>query len=79
MPTVLVYWSPGRSPQQKADVIRGITDSLVAHGGARREDVLVIFQDIQPGDAGRGGDVLQAPAVADNAPTRNGVHDDAPD
>jgi 4-oxalocrotonate tautomerase family enzyme len=79
MPTVLVYWSPGRSPRQKADVIRGITDSLVEHGGARRDDVLVIFQDIEPGNAGRGGEVLQAPLDVDNVHTDNGLHADGPD
>ena len=79
MPTVLVYWSPGRSSRQKADVIRGITDSLVEHGGARREDVLVIFQDIEPGNAGRGGAVLQPPVVSEGGAERNGTHGDAPD
>jgi phenylpyruvate tautomerase PptA (4-oxalocrotonate tautomerase family) len=63
MPTVLIYWSPGRSSQQKADVIHEITETLVERGGAKREDVLIIFQDIQPGDAGRAGQVLG------NAPT----------
>jgi 4-oxalocrotonate tautomerase family enzyme len=55
MPTVIVYWSPGRTDDQKTDVIAGITDALVDKGGARREDVLIIFQDIAPGDFGRGG------------------------
>ena len=58
MPTVLVYWSPGRSSEQKANVISGITDVLVEKGGARREDVLIIFQNIEAGDAGRAGQVL---------------------
>jgi 4-oxalocrotonate tautomerase len=64
MPTVIVYWSPGRSPEQKAAVVREMTDALVREGGARREDVLIIFQDIQPGDAGRGGVMLGQPKVA---------------
>jgi 4-oxalocrotonate tautomerase family enzyme len=64
MPTVLVYWSPGRSSAQKARVIRGITDVLVEEGGARREDVTIIFQDIAPGDAGRGGEPLVPPAFS---------------
>ena len=55
MPTVIVYWSPGRTAEQKANVIQGITESLAEHGGAQRKDVLIIFQDIQTGDAGRGG------------------------
>lgn len=60
MPTVMIYWSPGRNGKQKKRVIEEITDVLVEHGNARREDVLVIFQDIQPGDAGRGGKVIGA-------------------
>ncbi len=62
MPTVILYWSPGRTAQQKKKVVESITDSLVEHGGARREDVLIIFQDIQPGDAGRAGKMLGVPA-----------------
>jgi 4-oxalocrotonate tautomerase family enzyme len=66
MPTVLIYWTPGRSAEQKRKVIEGITDTLVEEGSARREDVLVIFQDIQPGDAGRAGQVLGAVPVEGN-------------
>ena len=60
MPTVIIYWSPGRTEQQKADVIHDITETLVEKGGAQREHVLIIFQEIKPGDAGRGGRVLGA-------------------
>ena len=63
MPTILIYWSPGRSQEQKAAVIREITETMVQQGGARREDVLVIFQDIQPGDAGRGGHLITPPVM----------------
>jgi len=70
MPTVMIYWSPGRSTDQKRRVIEEITHTLVEHGSARKEDVLVIFQDIQPGDAGRGGNIIGAPKTAssDEAP-----------
>jgi 4-oxalocrotonate tautomerase family enzyme len=66
MPTVIIYWSPGRSAEQKQQVVEGITDTLVEHGGARREDVLVIFQNIETGDAGRGGKMLQPPQMQAN-------------
>lgn len=66
MPTILIYWSPGRTPEQKTAVIEGITETMVTKGGARREDVLIIFQDIQPGDAGRGGKVLTPPVLKAN-------------
>jgi 4-oxalocrotonate tautomerase family enzyme len=61
MPTVLIYWSPGRTQQQKNDVIAEITNVLVEKAGAKREDVLVIFQEIMPGNAGRGGVPLVPP------------------
>ena len=56
MPTILVYWSVGRSQEQKADVIDGIIQVMVEQGGARREDVVVILQDVEPGNMGRGRD-----------------------
>lgn len=66
MPTVLIYWSPGRTPEQKTNVIQGITEVLVEKGGARREDVLIIFQNIEAGDAGRAGKVLGAAKASTN-------------
>lgn len=55
MPTVIIYWSPGRSAEQKQRVCQRICDALVEDGGARPEDVLVIFQNIEAGDAARPG------------------------
>lgn len=63
MPTVTIYWSPGRNAEQKKAVIEGITDTLVTKAGARREDVLIIFQNIEPGDFGRGGVVGAPPSL----------------
>jgi phenylpyruvate tautomerase PptA (4-oxalocrotonate tautomerase family) len=55
MPTVIVYWSPGRTAEQKKRVSQRIYDALVEDGHARSEDVLVIFQNIEAGDASRPG------------------------
>jgi phenylpyruvate tautomerase PptA (4-oxalocrotonate tautomerase family) len=54
MPTIIVYWSPTRSPQEKEAVADGFVNTLVEKGNARREDVLVVFQNIEDGDAYRG-------------------------
>jgi 4-oxalocrotonate tautomerase family enzyme len=62
MPTILVYWSEGRTPEQKAGVIDGIIDVMVERGGARPEDVVVILQDMEKGSMGRG-----TPASASHA------------
>ncbi len=69
MPTVIIYWSPGRTPEQKAAVVREITDTLVEHGGAKRSDVLIILQNIEPGDAARGGD-LPLPSAVEDQPAK---------
>ncbi|GAB4550262.1 MAG: hypothetical protein OHK0023_15920 [Anaerolineae bacterium] len=72
MPTVIIYWSPGRTPEQKEAVIQGVTDVLVQQGGANREHVLIIFQNIEAGDAGRGGVVIAPPAsVGENSAGEN--------
>ncbi|MEP7287242.1 MAG: 4-oxalocrotonate tautomerase family protein [Chloroflexota bacterium] len=70
MPTLIVYWSPGRTAEQKAIVVHEITETLVRHGGARREDVLIIFQDIEPGNAGRAGVILQPPVLNSKQDTK---------
>ncbi len=54
MPTVLVYWSPSRTNEEKKALAREFTKALVEHGRARTEDVLIIFQNIEEGDAFRG-------------------------
>jgi 4-oxalocrotonate tautomerase family enzyme len=72
MPTVIIYWSPGRTDEQRAEIISNITDTLVTHGNARREDVLIIFQEIQPGNAGRAGHLI-APPKPTAEPMDNGA------
>ncbi len=68
MPTVIIYWSRGRTEEQKANVVQEITETLVNKGGARREDVLIIFQNIEPGDAGRAGRITASPAAQNHRP-----------
>ncbi len=72
MPTVIVYWAPGRSADQKKAVIEGVTETMVTQAGARREDVLIIFQNIEPGDFGRAGVVGAAPNLQAE---KNGAED----
>lgn len=73
MPTVIIYWSPGRTEEQKTTVVREITEVLVEHGSAKREDVVIIFQDIQPGNAGRAGILLAPPKLGETPGRGNGT------
>ncbi|NUQ04774.1 MAG: tautomerase family protein [Anaerolineae bacterium] len=52
---MFVYWAPGRSASQKKAVSQRIYEALVEEGGARPEDVLIIFQNIEDGDSARPG------------------------
>ena len=54
MPTIIIYWSPGRSPQEKQAVANGFIETLVDKGKAKRDDILIVFQNIEDGDAFRG-------------------------
>lgn len=58
MPTIIVYWSPSRSPQEKKSVADGFIDTLIDKGNAKREDILIVFQNIEDGDAFRGASTL---------------------
>ena len=37
MPTVLVYWYPGRDSEQKQKIAQRMTDALIEDGNAKRE------------------------------------------
>ncbi len=67
MPTVFVYWYPGRDSEQKQKVAERITDALVEDGNAKRESVLIIFEDITPDNTARAGRLqsLSAPIPPD--------------
>lgn len=59
MPIVRVEMSPGRTPQQKADLARAMTDAMfdIAKTSAR-EDVHVIIIETSPDNWAIGGDFL---------------------
>ncbi len=62
MPTVFVYWYPGRDSEQKQKVAERITDALVEDGNAKRESILIIFEDITPDNTARAGRLQSLPA-----------------
>lgn len=72
MPTVIIYWSKGRTEHQKQRVVERITAALVEEGAARSEDVLIIFQNIEAGDAGRAGKIATSPFDTSGGETPHG-------
>jgi 4-oxalocrotonate tautomerase len=53
MIVVLVEWLAGRTPEQKEELVAGITDILGRGGGAQRENVQVVLHDVPPSNWGR--------------------------
>ena len=57
MPIVTIEWYEGRSPEQKAEIARGVTDLLVEVGKTQPEQVWVRFSDSPKGDWAIGGEL----------------------
>ena len=73
MPEIYVYAAEGRSTEQKRNVAREITDSIVRHFAVPAEFVVVQFVEAARSSKARGGILFSeqgtsAPAVASATP-----------
>jgi 4-oxalocrotonate tautomerase len=50
VPFVHVHWYEGRTPEQKAEIARRITEALVEEGNTTADQVWIHFDDSEPGD-----------------------------
>jgi len=55
MPYVTVEWFEGRSPEQKAELAKRITEALTEVAGTPPEEVWIRFEDSARGDWAMGG------------------------
>lgn len=55
MPTIEIKMLEGRTPEQKRNIARRVTDAIVEEAGAPREAVVVIFYDLPKGNVSNGG------------------------
>ena len=58
MPMVQVTMLQDRSADQKRDLAKRITDALVEEAGARREAVIVVFQEVSKESYASGGELI---------------------
>jgi 4-oxalocrotonate tautomerase len=58
MPLVQVTMLTGRTADQKRKIAMGITDALVEEAGARREAVVVAFQEVSKESYATGGELM---------------------
>jgi 4-oxalocrotonate tautomerase len=57
MPIVTIEWYEGRTPEQKAELARRLTDLLVEVGKTEPEHVWIRFKDSAKGDWAMGGEL----------------------
>ena len=55
MPIVIVEQTAGRSPEQKRQVAKGITDAFVQAYGLEPEQITIFFHDLERSDMAKGG------------------------
>jgi 4-oxalocrotonate tautomerase len=59
MVVVQVEWLAGRTPEQKEELVAGITDILGRVGGAQHENVQAVLHDVPPSNWGRAGELVE--------------------
>lgn len=55
MPTIRVEMFEGRTPEQKRNLVKALTEACVETLGSKPEGVDVILYDIKPGEWATGG------------------------
>lgn len=69
MPLVTLHMYPGRTPQQKAGVVQGITDAVVRELGVSAQSVEVLIMEVPREHWAFGGNLAsnQAPVSSTSA------------
>ena len=58
MPVITVKWLQGRTPQQKAQLAEAMTQAFVEIAKVSKEQVWIVFEDVERSDWAMGGELL---------------------
>ena len=58
MPMITVEWLEGRTPQQKGQLTKAITDAFVNVAQVSKDQVWIVFRDVKRSDWAMGGNIL---------------------
>ncbi len=58
MPVITVEWLEGRTPQQKQELAKAVTDAFVRVTQVAPEQVWIVFRDVSRADWAMGGKLL---------------------
>ena len=55
MPNITIQWFAGRTTEQKREIARAITDTMVRIGKTTADQVHIVFQEVEKSDWGWNG------------------------
>jgi len=58
MPVITIRMAKGRSEEQKAELIKEFTESVSRIVGVEPERIIILIEEFDPGNIGRGGSPL---------------------
>ena len=58
MPVMTVAWLEGRTPAQKQELAKAVTDAFIAIAKVQPEQVWIVFQDVKRSDWAMAGKLL---------------------
>ncbi len=64
MPMIQVQMFSGRTPEQKRNLVRALTDAFVQTAGSTVDAVDVILTDVEKSDWAQGGELFSDKALA---------------
>ncbi|MBP1043734.1 2-hydroxymuconate tautomerase family protein [Vagococcus sp. BWB3-3] len=59
MPIINIQMLAGRTPEQKENLIKEVTEAVVRTTGAKKEAVSIVISDMNKEDYGHGGEVTK--------------------
>ncbi len=59
MPIISIQMLAGRTPEQKENLIKEVTEAVVRTTGAKKEAVSIVISDMNKEDYGHGGEVTK--------------------
>jgi 4-oxalocrotonate tautomerase len=62
MPNITIQWYAGRTPEQRREIVKAITEAMVRIGKTTPDQVHIVFQDVEKTHWGWNGKLASDPS-----------------
>ena len=62
MPNITIQWYAGRTPEQRRQIVKAITEAMVTIGKTTPDQVHIVFQDVEKSYWGVNGKLASDPS-----------------